>query len=137
MEQDLKQYLNNHLPKYMIPKTITHIDCMPLTTNDKVDTTRLPNPSPIQQSNKVYSEPSNEIEQTFVDVFGEVLKQNDVGVDDDFFELGGNSLEAMLVVSHLKRFAIIFQCRHYINIKPCDRLLIICTKINNHCRITG
>ena len=34
----------------------------------------------------------------------EVLKQNDVGVDDDFFELGGNSLEAMLVVSHLKRF---------------------------------
>ncbi|WP_256856827.1 phosphopantetheine-binding protein, partial [Staphylococcus hominis] len=41
----------------------------------------------------VYSEPSNEIEQTFVDVFGEVLKQNDVGVDDDFFELGGNSLE--------------------------------------------
>lgn len=63
-----------------------------------------PNPSPIQQSNKVYSEPSNEIEQTFVDVFGEVLKQNDVGVDDDFFELGGNSLEAMLVVSHLKRF---------------------------------
>ncbi len=54
--------------------------------------------------NKVYSEPSNEIEQTFVDVFGEVLKQNDVGVDDDFFELGGNSLEAMLVVSHLKRF---------------------------------
>ncbi|HGO1471420.1 TPA: amino acid adenylation domain-containing protein [Staphylococcus aureus] len=104
MEQDLKQYLNDHLPKYMIPKTITHIDCMPLTTNDKVDTTRLPNPSPIQQSNKVYSEPSNEIEQTFVDVFGEVLKQNDVGVDDDFFELGGNSLEAMLVVSHLKRF---------------------------------
>ncbi|MGT2356815.1 phosphopantetheine-binding protein [Staphylococcus aureus] len=52
----------------------------------------------------MYSEPSNEIEQTFVDVFGEVLKQNDVGVDDDFFELGGNSLEAMLVVSHLKRF---------------------------------
>ncbi|HCY8310097.1 TPA: amino acid adenylation domain-containing protein [Staphylococcus aureus] len=104
VEQDLKQYLNDHLPKYMIPKTITHIDCMPLTTNDKVDTTRLPNPSPIQQSNKVYSEPSNEIEQTFVDVFGEVLKQNDVGVDDDFFELGGNSLEAMLVVSHLKRF---------------------------------
>ena len=34
MEQDLKQYLNNHLPKYMIPKTITHIDCMPLTTNE-------------------------------------------------------------------------------------------------------
>ncbi|MEZ1988403.1 non-ribosomal peptide synthetase, partial [Staphylococcus aureus] len=94
MEQDLKQYLNDHLPKYMIPKTITYIDCIPLTTNDKVDTTRLPNPSPIQQSNKVYSEPSNEIEQTFVDVFGEVLKQNDVGVDDDFFELGGNSLEA-------------------------------------------
>ncbi|MBU5909365.1 hypothetical protein JVW25_22060, partial [Vibrio cholerae O1] len=69
-----------------------------------MDTTRLPNPSPIQQSNKVYSEPSNEIEQTFVDVFGEVLKQNDVGVDDDFFELGGKSVEAMLVVSHLKRF---------------------------------
>ncbi|MGT2341257.1 phosphopantetheine-binding protein [Staphylococcus aureus] len=71
--------------------------------------------------------------QTFVDVFGEVLKQNDVGVDDDFFELGGNSLEAMLVVSHLKRFGRDFvQCRHYTNIKPCDRLLIICTKINNH-----
>uniref|UniRef100_UPI00210D39F8 phosphopantetheine-binding protein n=1 Tax=Staphylococcus aureus TaxID=1280 RepID=UPI00210D39F8 len=65
--------------------------------------TRVPNPVPIQQSNKVYSEPSKEIEQTFVDVFGEVLKQNDVGVDDDFVELGGNSLEAMLVVSHLKR----------------------------------
>ncbi len=87
MEQDLKQYLNDQLPFHMIPKTITHIDCMPLTTNDKVEYTRLPNPSPIQQSNKVYSEPYNEIEQTFVDVFGEVLKQNDVGVDDDFFDL--------------------------------------------------
>ncbi|SUK28681.1 thioester reductase domain-containing protein [Staphylococcus aureus] len=72
------------------------------------------------------------IEQTFVDVFGEVLKQNDVGVDDDFFELGGNSLEAMLVVSHLKRFGHHISMQTLYQYKPCDRLLIICTKINNH-----
>ncbi|KMR79856.1 hypothetical protein FD52_15290, partial [Staphylococcus aureus] len=61
VEQDLKQYLNDQLPTYMIPKTITHIDCMPLTTNDKVETTRLPNLSRLKKRKKLFSAPLNEI----------------------------------------------------------------------------
>ncbi|UMT79457.1 thioester reductase domain-containing protein [Staphylococcus roterodami] len=102
IEQDVKHHLLEHLPKYMVPKTVTHINHMPLTANDKVDKSQLPEPSILQQNGKTDSEAANETEQTFINVFETVLKQNHIGVDDDFFELGGNSLEAMLVVSRLK-----------------------------------
>lgn len=102
IEQHVKYHLLEHLPKYMVPKTVTHINHMPLTANDKVDKSQLPEPSVSQQNGKRESEAANEIEQAFINVFETVLKQNHIGVDDDFFELGGNSLEAMLVVSRLK-----------------------------------
>lgn len=102
IEQDVKHHLLEHLPKYMVPKTVTHINHMPLTANDKVDKSQLPEPSILQQNGKTDSEAANETEQTFINVFETVLKQNHIGVDDDFFELGGNSLEVMLVVSRLK-----------------------------------
>lgn len=84
IEQHVKHHLLEHLPKYMVPKTVTHMNQMPLTANDKVDKSQLPEPSILQQNGKMDSEATNEIEQTFINVFETVLKQNHIGVDDDF-----------------------------------------------------
>ncbi len=98
-EHRIEQQLNQHLPKYMIPKTLTAIDEIPLTGNDKVDESKLPSPK-VQQNGLI--EPRNEIEREFAETIVDVLEIPSVSIDDDFFEIGGTSLDAMVVVSKLK-----------------------------------
>ncbi|MCI2954787.1 amino acid adenylation domain-containing protein [Staphylococcus caprae] len=98
-ESEVARQLNHYLPKYMIPKTLTAIDEIPLTRNDKVDESKLPRPR-IQRN--IFVQPRNNMEQTFVSIFAEVLEVPMIGIDDDFFEIGGTSLDAMVAVSKLK-----------------------------------
>ena len=98
-ENHISQHLNQYLPKYMIPKTLTAINEIPLTGNDKVDESKLPVPN--VHKNKFVA-PRNNIEREIAQIVSEVLDVSSMSIDDDFFEMGGTSLDAMVVVSKLK-----------------------------------
>ena len=98
-ENHISQHLNQYLPKYMIPKTLTAISEIPLTGNDKVDESKLPVPN--VHKNK-FAAPRNNIEREIAQIVSGVLDVSSMSIDDDFFEMGGTSLDAMVVVSKLK-----------------------------------
>ncbi|WP_179377716.1 non-ribosomal peptide synthetase [Rhodococcus sp. ACS1] len=87
-----------HLPDYMLPNPITILDALPLTTNGKIDRRALPAPVlPTPQ----YRPPTTAVEGIVAGIFADVLGHERVGLDDDFFTLGGNSLLATQAVSRL------------------------------------
>ncbi len=95
----LKKFAATSLPAYMVPSAITILDTVPMTSNGKVDREALPDP---MFTTGAYRPPGTESEQVLVDVFAEVLGAERVGVDDSFFELGGNSLSAVRVVAEVQ-----------------------------------
>ena len=86
------------LPDYMVPDRVIVLDALPTNANGKLDRGALPDPSLTAQSSR---EPSTAAEKAVAAVFAEVLQRDRVGADDDFFELGGNSLIATRMVSRL------------------------------------
>lgn len=95
----IKKKMRKFLPDYMIPTYFVFIEKMPLTTNGKVDKKRLPLPD--INSSRNYIAPRNDREKKIIEIFSEVLGVK-VGLGDFFFELGGDSIKAMRIVSKLK-----------------------------------
>jgi amino acid adenylation domain-containing protein len=102
---DLREYLRNTLPDYMIPVAWVVMAALPLTHNGKVDRNALPIPEdqPPDPSSK-HIPPRNETEKALVTIWGDVLEIKDVGVNDDFFDLGGHSLSAVNLMGEVERF---------------------------------
>ncbi|MCD0448728.1 amino acid adenylation domain-containing protein [Actinocorallia sp. API 0066] len=99
--EELRAFVAEHLPKAMVPAAIMVMHELPLTPNGKVDTKNLPKPE-LTPGQAAYRAPSNERERVLCEIVGELLGVTDVGVDDDFFALGGNSLLAMRVVARAR-----------------------------------
>jgi amino acid adenylation domain-containing protein/non-ribosomal peptide synthase protein (TIGR01720 family) len=102
---DLRAYLKEKLPEYMVPALYTFLDAMPLTPNGKVDRRALPAPDRAAAARE-YVAPSNEKEQFFCDLWQELLGLERVGVNDDFFELGGDSLLVIRVVTKANKASL-------------------------------
>jgi amino acid adenylation domain-containing protein len=95
---DLRRYLAEHLPHYMVPDAIIELPKLPLTTNGKLDKRALPAPEFCVQSNRTPQTPEEEI---LAGLFAEVLDVEEVGPDSNFFDLGGHSLLAIQFVSRI------------------------------------
>jgi acyl carrier protein len=95
----LREYLQPRLPEHMIPAYFVRLDRIPLTANGKVNRRALPAPlaRPRMLGNE-YLAPSTETEKALARIWSEVLRIQRIGVHDDFFALGGNSLPAALVL---------------------------------------
>lgn len=98
----LKKYLAQYLPEFMIPVAFIALDKMPLTPNGKVNYNALPLPQLLDRG-KQHIGPRNEIEQDIVHVWEEILKTEKIDIYSDFFELGGNSINAITVTAQLSR----------------------------------
>ena len=100
-DDNISFYLATKLPDYMIPTVIAHIDKLPLTINGKLDRKALPDLT--LGSSNTYVAPRNELEIKLRDIFASVLglEPETVGINDDFFKLGGNSIMAIKLVNDI------------------------------------
>lgn len=97
-----QDYLKLKLPIYMIPSFLLVLDEFPMTLNGKIDRKALPEPNLSIVTESIYVAPRNESESKLVDIWKKVLKAEKVGIEEDFFELGGNSLLVMRMLTHLR-----------------------------------
>src|SRR5262249_19077940 len=93
----MRTALAERLPAYMIPAAVVVLDALPLTVNGKLDTRALPAPG--YQSAGGYRAPADAVEDILAGIYARVLGLERVGVDDSFFDLGGDSLSAMRVIA--------------------------------------
>jgi acyl carrier protein len=99
---DLKDYLFGQLPDYMIPSHFIQIAEIPLTANGKVDKKALLTFETGEMVGAEYVPPANEVERKLVEMWSEILKKDRVGIHDNFFDLGGQSLKAMRLMAMIK-----------------------------------
>lgn len=100
--QTIKDNLQASLPHWMVPRYFVPMSTMPLNSNGKVDTEFLPIPSQQRDlSNTEYRAPSTESEKILSQIWCNVLKLDRVGIDDNYFDLNGDSLGAILIVNRI------------------------------------
>lgn len=100
---EVQTYLRQELPEFMVPGIYVMLDTLPLAPNGKVDRQRLPRPELERGSlSEVYEAPQTEIERAIAAVWAEVLGVEKIGVRDNYFELGGDSIRSIQVIAKAK-----------------------------------
>ncbi len=102
----LREFLKQKLPEYMVPSAFVTLDTLPLTPNGKVDRKTLPAPDGEITREDEYVVPRTEIEQTLTNIWQELLLFEKVSIHDNFFEIGGDSILSIQVVSRAKNSGI-------------------------------
>ena len=100
-EKELRQHLSAKLPKYMVPNYFVHLVEMPMTVSGKTDRKNLPLPD-FTQSKSEYIAPETETEKSIAAIWSKLLNVENVGRNDDFYDLGGDSLLAISLLNHLE-----------------------------------
>ncbi len=94
----IRHYLKDRLPDYMIPSAFVELEKLPLNANGKLDRAALPKPEMNQAAGDDLVAPRTKLEQDIADVWCEVIGMKQVGIDQEFFDLGGDSFKAIKVV---------------------------------------
>ncbi len=111
---ELRRFCTDRLPEFMVPSAFVLVDRLPLTPNGKLDHAALPEP---EFAGAVYRAPGTREEEILAAVYAEVLGLDRVGVDDDFFAVGGDSIRSIQVVARARARGVevspreIFECR--------------------------
>jgi amino acid adenylation domain-containing protein len=101
---ELRGFLQQKLPNYMIPSAFVMLETIPLTPNGKIDYRALPAPNEVKQELEgAFTAPKDEIELLLTKIWEKVLDRKSIGVKDNFFELGGHSLLALRLLSEIEK----------------------------------
>lgn len=100
---DIVNYLSLRLPEYMIPSRFMMLDKMPVTSNGKTDRKKLPPPELQQRTHGEADQPTTELETKLVAIWQEILQAPQIGINDNFFALGGHSLKAAKLITIILR----------------------------------
>ena len=122
-EKEIIRYLQTKLPDYMVPSVFVHLENLPLTINGKLDRKALPDPEFVNVDG--YVAPRNDIEIKVCQIWSEVLglSQDKIGITDDFFRLGGDSIVSIQLVSRLRqRLALNVNVKDIFEFKTISRL---------------
>ncbi|WP_148707481.1 non-ribosomal peptide synthetase, partial [Chitinophaga skermanii] len=109
-KDNILQYLQQRLPSYMVPSLMVNVPSIPVTSNGKVDRKALPKPVDLLVTGS--DEPRNETEQQLCTIWQDLLGISKVGIHDNFFEVGGDSIVSIQVVSRARKLGL--------DIKPRD-----------------
>ncbi|MCP4217174.1 MAG: AMP-binding protein, partial [bacterium] len=99
----LKEFLAGEVPDYMVPSYFVQLENIPLTTSGKIDKRALPAPG-LSSLMEDYEPPENDVEEKLQLVWQEVLGVDGIGVNDDLFNMGGDSIKAIQIVSKLQKY---------------------------------
>ena len=101
---ELRTYLKQKLPDYMIPSAFVELAEMPLTPNGKVDRKALPQPATnLSDDDRVFVSHRDSMEQQLTEIWEKILNVQPIGIRDDFFELGGHSLQAVRMFAEIEK----------------------------------
>jgi nonribosomal peptide synthetase CepA len=116
----VREHLASRLPQYMVPAAVTALDALPLTAHGKIDRRALPDPDFTTVT--VGREPATETERVLCELFAEVLGLERAGVDDSFFELGGDSILSMQLAARARRAGLTFTAADVFDGKTPERI---------------
>ncbi len=100
---ELRDFLEKILPYYMIPTNFIQVTHIPINAQGKKDVSTLPSPELSDESTTNDSLPSNFLERSIVKIWEEILGKDNIGTDDDFFSLGGHSINAIQILSRMNK----------------------------------
>lgn len=113
---EIKAFISQKLAEYMVPQYFIQIDKMPLTANGKIDRNAMPMPELEADASTKYEAPKNDLERKLVEIWKEILEVKNVGVNNNFFDLGGQSLNATILLYRInKEFGIEVSLREIFN----------------------
>jgi aryl carrier-like protein len=118
----LRDHVAQRLPNYMTPALIVSLDALPLTPNGKLDRKALPAPDFVPAP---WREPTNPTEETLCRLFGEILNLPHVGLDDNFFALGGDSIVAIQLVGRARKAGLVLTPRDIFQYQSVEGLAAI------------
>ncbi|WNM31472.1 amino acid adenylation domain-containing protein [Streptomyces sp. Li-HN-5-11] len=107
----LRQHAERTLPDHMLPSAVVVLDGLPLTPNGKLDRTALPAPGAASVARPAGREPANPVERILAQLFRELLKLPEVGLDQGFFALGGDSISSIRLVSRAAEAGVVISPR--------------------------
>ena len=109
---DLRAHLEASIPANMVPTFLVRLDELPLTVNGKIDRAALPDPGAGRpELRTAFVAPRTELERTLAELWADVLPVADIGIEDDFFELGGDSITCIQVVAAARRGGLALSAR--------------------------
>lgn len=126
----IKEHIRKELPDYMIPAFMIQIQSLPVTKNGKLDKRALPQIDMVSKENFVA--PKNEIEEALVSIFEEVLGIESIGIKDNFFDLGGDSIKAIRVVSKMREVGYEINVRNILVEGVVEKIAITVEKMKDN-----
>ncbi|MGV0837952.1 amino acid adenylation domain-containing protein [Mycolicibacterium thermoresistibile] len=129
----VRDALAERLPSYMVPAAVVVLDGLPLTVNGKLDTRALPAPG--YQDADQYRAPADAVEEVLAGIYAEVLGVDKVGVDDSFFDLGGDSISSMQVVARARAAGLVIRPRDLFAERTVGRLAQVAVPADGHATV--
>ncbi|WP_202704401.1 condensation domain-containing protein, partial [Flavobacterium sp. UGB4466] len=138
---DLRTYLKQLVPEYMLPVHFVQLEAIPLNTSGKIDKKALPDPEGAGLSSGVeYVAPGTEQEKVLVSVWSAVLKKEGIGIKDSFYNLGGDSIKSIQVVARLKQQGYRLKVEHLLRtpiLEDLAGLMELTTQVSDQSEVSG
>ncbi|WP_163998551.1 non-ribosomal peptide synthase/polyketide synthase [Pyxidicoccus caerfyrddinensis] len=123
---DVRDFLKQKLPEYMVPSAFVVLEALPLNSSGKLDRKALPAPDLSRSELKpAYVAPRNDVEQRLADIWALVLGLKQVGIHDNFFELGGDSIISLQVVARARRAGLTLATRQLFQHQTVAQLALV------------
>ncbi|WP_139292531.1 non-ribosomal peptide synthetase, partial [Xenorhabdus thuongxuanensis] len=131
----LIRYLSTRLPEYMLPASFTRIESIPLTLNGKLDRRSLPEPK--WENRDSYIAPRNALETQLCAIWREVLGLEKIGIEDNFFRIGGDSIISIKLVSKLRRAGFSLQVKSIFEAPTVAQLAQLLTQTSSNVSVVA